>query len=840
MKTEETSILNVLGKSTDYDVALLSTYTFDPEFFEQSIMRILIHNRIRRISVFVDMKMLTKALSSVTPFCLGKRYSVNSVIMNGAFHPKMILLLGKKRAKLIVGSANLTGSGYLMNREVFNCFEYDENDNNHYGVIQSGIEVFKSFFEMSGSEDKITFSLMNSYKYKGIVNNVVSLISNLNQPVIDAIKTTVPLNNVKHINIAVPFYDESLAAIQEIKHSFNCDQLDLYIQQAKSTFPVEYNQENSIITKDQIHLFQSISDDKISHYYHGKVIEFITDTNSYILYGSANCTSSALLRTYRSNGNVECCILAKGTVDDNKRFFESFSEENYQALYSTTFPNDTSNHRVFELLSTVVTQENIHIKIKCIQEVVSPSVFYLNEQLESELIQNCINVTISKELLGPDNTVFQIEIVYGSERETVTCWYNDINELEQFRTSGLIACDFSDLTPDIEDERYNKIAADIIRMYLENDEFCNFVKKQKIYKPISQVEEASDVNETEEIEILDDLEEISYEDRIQYRHALRAQYTISRFFIDGISTSKIWKTNARSSGNNGVDSAEHEIKPRKATSAEKKLARLLKRLIKETFLLNIDEFSFDFYKDRYGFFNHIIKRLVEEKKVTDFLDKDYIYDMDLSFLEILLKKLISFKTIEENLEWIKLEIIKIIILRGSIHLGKIDNRDKKLLIELNRKCNFRDDIPSLIKDLQLDNLAADNIFRINPVLYLESLFDFKSKKQLEEYFERIFGEEVEIRIGNGVFELEVIMPEGKIAPLMLADNYITEVLKYSLEYKCNLKQLIFRFMDYENRLIVFEVIPNGSRAGKVTIYIVHTGRKQLCKLNGSTWKMAAF
>ena len=62
MQKPKTGILDVLDMSKGYETALLSTFNFEIEFFEKAILSRLIRNSIRKISVFVDAKELSKAL----------------------------------------------------------------------------------------------------------------------------------------------------------------------------------------------------------------------------------------------------------------------------------------------------------------------------------------------------------------------------------------------------------------------------------------------------------------------------------------------------------------------------------------------------------------------------------------------------------------------------------------------------------------------------------------------------------------------------------------------------------------------------------------------------------
>ena len=77
------------------------------------------------VFVYTDGEQLVTALGNVTDSYIGKRYVVNPIRINAAFHPKLFLLLGQNKAKLYVSSANLTTSGFCINNEIVNEFIYD-------------------------------------------------------------------------------------------------------------------------------------------------------------------------------------------------------------------------------------------------------------------------------------------------------------------------------------------------------------------------------------------------------------------------------------------------------------------------------------------------------------------------------------------------------------------------------------------------------------------------------------------------------------------------------------------------------------------------------------------
>ena len=136
MGKEETrhSILEELKRSKGYDIALLTTFNYEISFFERTILNTLLGNEVRKVSVFVDSR------ENVADYCaLGNKYMVNPIQMQGSFHPKVVLLLGEKKAKLFVGSANLKTSGYAINNEIFNYVEYSQDSPEYLDVIVDAI-----------------------------------------------------------------------------------------------------------------------------------------------------------------------------------------------------------------------------------------------------------------------------------------------------------------------------------------------------------------------------------------------------------------------------------------------------------------------------------------------------------------------------------------------------------------------------------------------------------------------------------------------------------------------------------------------------------------------------
>ena len=99
---------------------LLLTYSFDPIFFEQMVLPDLWAGRSGDILAIGDRAQVTEATAARAGqlWHLGKHYLLAPARHEGAFHPKVILRLGAKDGAVMIGSGNLTSSGWGGNQEL--------------------------------------------------------------------------------------------------------------------------------------------------------------------------------------------------------------------------------------------------------------------------------------------------------------------------------------------------------------------------------------------------------------------------------------------------------------------------------------------------------------------------------------------------------------------------------------------------------------------------------------------------------------------------------------------------------------------------------------------------
>ena len=114
-------------RESGYPIALLTTYSFDPYFFERIVLPDLWAGGSNSVLVLVDQGELRSALRSHLGNLrhLGRRYFLQPVEWRGAFHPKIFLRLGDKGGLTWVGSNNLTRGGWGGNSELGSAWRFD-------------------------------------------------------------------------------------------------------------------------------------------------------------------------------------------------------------------------------------------------------------------------------------------------------------------------------------------------------------------------------------------------------------------------------------------------------------------------------------------------------------------------------------------------------------------------------------------------------------------------------------------------------------------------------------------------------------------------------------------
>ena len=114
-------ILKELRTAAKFDTLITATFGIDLPWFEALILRQLRRRGVRRVMVFADRQEVAGALEENLQRLsgVGRRYILHTLPTRMRFHSKFYFLSGVDRARLYVGSGNLTRGGLDRNLEVF-------------------------------------------------------------------------------------------------------------------------------------------------------------------------------------------------------------------------------------------------------------------------------------------------------------------------------------------------------------------------------------------------------------------------------------------------------------------------------------------------------------------------------------------------------------------------------------------------------------------------------------------------------------------------------------------------------------------------------------------------
>ncbi|MFC1740127.1 hypothetical protein ACFL0N_01450 [Pseudomonadota bacterium] len=231
--------------------------------------------------------------------------------VEGAFHPKILFFSSIHKVKSIVLSGNATSSGILSNQDLIAKFEWPDSGSDDYRSELASIYQFLRSFEGWNSESKSELdSVAETHPWLLELSSERVYFSDGTTPLLNQLKAALPFDwAVEQILIFSPFVDPELRALTEIAKTFAPAEVVLFYP----GIAVEVNNPNVILPGN---LSIRSSDTLNKTRFHAKYFTFLGKDKAHALWGSANCSFSALLSPHR---NKEILI---GYDIDPKRFHE--------------------------------------------------------------------------------------------------------------------------------------------------------------------------------------------------------------------------------------------------------------------------------------------------------------------------------------------------------------------------------------------------------------------------------------------------------------------------------------------------------------------------------------
>jgi HKD family nuclease len=424
MTEEQLNLLEELKQTEEYSSAILGTYSFGGDFFEDEVLTRLQRLGIRNTTVLTDTEeyKTTDDLGHA-----GTKYYLDHVRCPQRFHPKFVLLLGHRRGYCLVGSANLTAAGWQHNAELMTEFKYtDAEDDAATAAIFSQLVEFIDGITTTERvpSDKTQTAIEEAKRDAPWLDDAsgtsaersVALLNNLSRPLLKQVSDRIPHQQVDEIEVISPFFSGDDKQVIQSLCEFSPDRLILNIQPDRvqgfdAAAIIDELPKNTDLTVQAI----TVGDDE-TRYLHGKLLLFRGTENVWSLYGSPNLTTSAL-GLPATAGNIELAVLRHESKSDYFDYLLDESVIDRSPIDPTSVAYERYETRDDQPSPTALTLSAAHLEtdgslLLRVDDRVGDSV---TVHLENPRTETVLDIPI------PDVTVVDGTITIADERVPTFC-----------------------------------------------------------------------------------------------------------------------------------------------------------------------------------------------------------------------------------------------------------------------------------------------------------------------------------------------------------------------------------------------------------------------------------
>lgn len=292
-------------------LAVLSTFQFDADFFERRLIRCSALLKARRILVFMDASQWFNLLrQDITARFLNRRYLVVPVRpKQGVFHPKLNLLIREDGGQILCGSNNLTRSGCSSNLELLNSFSITAEKLDEE-LVRMAQEAYEFFIRACDDADEESGRIARQWleelridapwlfaKIPTNTNQAVELVHTYNGSLWDRVTNALSDHTPNRFFVISPFFDQDADLAQRIFKRWPKCQIEIIVQQQRTNLPV------AALEKFRDHIILSELGNSTRRL-HAKLIAWESNKGMGCLVGSANFTTAAF-----DARNIEACFL---------------------------------------------------------------------------------------------------------------------------------------------------------------------------------------------------------------------------------------------------------------------------------------------------------------------------------------------------------------------------------------------------------------------------------------------------------------------------------------------------------------------------------------------------
>lgn len=239
----------------------------------------------------------------------GRSYHLALASRRGAFHPKLVLLIGPKRALAVIGSGNLTMGGWQHNAETWTVIRGDLDE---CPAVLAAVADAVDGMARDGLDDLATQALTRAAQsvrnLLGATARVIEtghrILSSTNGPIVTQLD-----GPVLDLLVHAPFHDPGARGIAALLEALRPRRVQVMVQPHLTVVDPAALERALRACGAEWSVVQDAEGDGL-RYRHGKLIEWTTsDGYRHALTGSPNLTWSALCAS-SSTGNTELAIVS--------------------------------------------------------------------------------------------------------------------------------------------------------------------------------------------------------------------------------------------------------------------------------------------------------------------------------------------------------------------------------------------------------------------------------------------------------------------------------------------------------------------------------------------------
>ena len=300
----------------NFHTSVAVTFGIDFDAYESIVLPRLRGAGCRNNIVIPDSRMLTHALdgASALPKHAGQLYTVNGASAEGVFHPKLFLQFGRRGARLIVSSANLTASGLAGNLELVGALACDETDTGEQQLIAQAWAYVSRLIDdrQQGTPGQRNWMLARTPWLQrataargpiGFADGTLAALLATDEPTSIGVRFAEMVREpVTRLIVISPYWDMELAALKLLVDRLNPAEISILLDPDCRVFP-----KHALSGLPPLRLY-SAGDFRKGRFIHAKAIIAQTASADHVLIGSANCTKQALGADGCAPTNEEVCL----------------------------------------------------------------------------------------------------------------------------------------------------------------------------------------------------------------------------------------------------------------------------------------------------------------------------------------------------------------------------------------------------------------------------------------------------------------------------------------------------------------------------------------------------